>query len=57
VKVRIVMKTPDCLEQAFPLDDGEEDKFWRTCRKYFKYQESIVLEIDLEKETIVVLPV
>lgn len=62
MKIRIAMKTPDCVSDAVdrvvmdPLSEESENIIDMICKKWFRYGEICVLEVDTEKETISVIP-
>jgi len=64
MKFRVTMKTPDALEQT--IEEVEDQLTVRgksisdvqdLCEKWFKYGESLTVEIDTEAQTCVVVPV
>ena len=63
MKFRVTMKTPDALEQT--IEEVEDQLTVRgksisdvqdLCEKWFKYGESLTVEIDTEAQTCVVVP-
>lgn len=66
MKIRIIMKTPDCVDDAInntefdlecPEDEYPTKQLIRTvCEKWFSYGEICVLEVDTDKQTIKVIP-
>jgi hypothetical protein len=71
MKVQVILNTPDCLYYTAENivvwnKDGDEDveqteiereKFARVAKKWVKYDELLVVEIDTEEESIRVLEV
>jgi hypothetical protein len=59
MKIRISMKTPDCIDRAIdelePSDHEAED-IRRISKRFFRYEEYVELEIDTETETCIVVP-
>jgi hypothetical protein len=59
MKIRISMKTPDCIDNAMhelAISDREVDDIRRISKKFFRYDECVELEIDTETETCIVVP-
>ncbi len=56
MKIWINMKTPDCLLDA-TADLSEDDRLAveKLASRWFKYGETVTLELDTEKETLVVV--
>lgn len=56
MKIKVLMKTPDCLDYATEyLNEEDKTKLLQIARKWFSYREYVSLEIDTEKETCIVL--
>lgn len=63
MKIKIHMKTLDCIDNSLDtlgleelgLDEDKREEFKDLCGKWFKYGEYVVLEIDTEAKTCVVL--
>lgn len=59
MKIRISMKTPDCIDHAISEEEPsntEEKAIRRIAKKFFRYDECVDLEIDTERETCIVVP-
>lgn len=56
MKITILMQTPDCLLDATE-DLSEDDRLMvkELASRWFKYGETVKLELDTEKETLVVV--
>lgn len=56
MKIRILMNTPDCLLDATE-DLSEDDRLMvkELASRWFNYGETVKLELDTEKETLVVV--
>ena len=59
MKVRVTLKSPDCLYYAAKDIDARDEKesFVRMAEKWFEYGEYLTVEIDTEEESIRVLEV
>lgn len=67
MKIRVTMKTPQALDDAVveaiarqPLGlhscEKEYEKVMKLARKWFRWEESVTLEIDTEAQTCTVVP-
>jgi len=59
MKVQITFKDPDSLQDQLHEQIPDQDEYERVsdmCIKWFKYSEYLTVEIDTEKDTIVVVP-
>lgn len=56
MKILICMKTPDCLDYATEhLSQEEREAVKELASRWFQYEEYVTLELDTEKETLVVV--
>ena len=54
MKVRIDMKTPDCLDYATEdLSEEEREEIKKLASRWFRYEECVTLELDTETQTLV----
>ena len=58
MKVRLTFKTPDVVDSAVELlEEEQEVKIRQACKKWIEYGEYLIVEIDIEQGTCIVIPV